>query len=260
MWMEKFDKQTRVNARGRHRLLLVDGHNSHYTRSFLEYARTHQIEVVAYPSHSMHIYQGLDVAIFGTMKQNWSDARDHWKRMEKTVDKTNFLAIYAEAHLKTLISKNIKSAFRKTGVIPLNPDVITEPMMAPSLETSIHGTLPIEQPSPVKTMAGMIQDYLDYQKLHASAPTDAYLSDSQTHHSPQAVQGLLATPFFIRAPVDKLASTSTSFLTSTSILQSTSVPSTFKPRTISPICQTCYSHLLNNIPQTAQERDLQNAL
>jgi DDE superfamily endonuclease len=254
-WIEHFDKQTRAKARGRRRLLLVDGHNSHYTRGFLEYARTHQIEVVAYPSHSTHVYQGLDVAIFATMKQNWSDARDHWERSGKTVDKTNFLAIYAEAHLKTLSPENIKSAFRKTGVIPLNPDVITEPMMAPSLETSIRGTLPIEQSSPVKTMAAMIRDYLDYQKLQASASIDA-LADGQTHD----LQGQTATPFFVRAAVDELASTSASFLTATSTLQSTSAPPAFKPATISPIRRTRYSHLLDNIPQTAQEQDLQNAL
>ena len=171
----------------------MDGHNSHYTQGFLEYTRTHQIEVVAYPSHSTHVYQGLDVVIFATMKQNWSDARDRWERSGKTVNKTNFLAIYAEANLKMLIPENIKSTFRKTGVIPLNPDVIMEPMMAPSLETSTHGTLPIEQCSPVKTMVGMIWDYLNYQKLQASASVDPRLADGQMHD----LQGPTATPFFI---------------------------------------------------------------
>jgi hypothetical protein len=116
------------------------------------------------------------------MKQNWSNAQDRWEGMGKTVDKTNFLAIYAEAHLKTLISENIRSAFRKTGVIPLNPNVITEAMMAPSLETSIRGTLPIELPSPIKTMAGMIRDYLDYQKScrHQHRRTQTCLMDKHT--------------------------------------------------------------------------------
>jgi hypothetical protein len=48
--------------------MLVDGHNSHYTQAFLEYARIHGIEVVCYPSHSTHIFQGLDAVIFGPLK------------------------------------------------------------------------------------------------------------------------------------------------------------------------------------------------
>jgi len=79
-WIENFDKVTRVKANGRRRLLLVDGHVSHYTRAFLEYAREHRIEVVGYPSHSTHIYQGLDVVIFSPMKRNWTQVRDRWER------------------------------------------------------------------------------------------------------------------------------------------------------------------------------------
>src|SRR4051794_24664946 len=101
-WIEHFDKETKGKANGRRRLLLVDGHNSHYTCELLEYARAHRIEVVGYPSHSTHVYQGLDVVIFARLKYNWSLARDEWERRGHTVNKTNFLAVYAEAHSKTL--------------------------------------------------------------------------------------------------------------------------------------------------------------
>ena len=36
-WIKIFEKETRAKANGRDRLLLVDGHNSHYTQGFLEY-------------------------------------------------------------------------------------------------------------------------------------------------------------------------------------------------------------------------------
>jgi hypothetical protein len=66
---------------------------------------------------------------------------------------------------------NIKAAFWKMGVIPLNRDVIMEEMMAPSLESSSHSVLPIQQSSPIRLMAGMITDYMDFQRLSAM-PTD----------------------------------------------------------------------------------------
>ncbi len=59
-----------------------------------------------------------------------------WRTHQK-VTKSNFLEIYSIVHIATLTPENIKATFKKTGVIPLNPDVISEEMMAPSLETSM---------------------------------------------------------------------------------------------------------------------------
>ncbi|KIJ15704.1 hypothetical protein PAXINDRAFT_162817 [Paxillus involutus ATCC 200175] len=67
-WIKNFDKETAAKANDEYQLLLVDGHNSHYTRGFLEHARTHQILVLCYPSHITHIYQGLDVVVSSTLK------------------------------------------------------------------------------------------------------------------------------------------------------------------------------------------------
>src|SRR5580704_13506659 len=135
-WIEDFDKQTKAKANGRHRLLIVDGHNSHYTLGFLEYARDHKIVVLCYPSHSTHVYQGLDVVIFSTLKRAWSDEQDRFERNGSQVNKSNFIGVFAKAHAHAFTPKNIKSAFAKTGIIPYNPNVITAEMMAPSLETS----------------------------------------------------------------------------------------------------------------------------
>ncbi|KIK26418.1 hypothetical protein PISMIDRAFT_38990, partial [Pisolithus microcarpus 441] len=51
LWIEDFDKQTCIKANGRTHLLLVDGHNSHYTLEFLNYAQEHNIQILCYPSH-----------------------------------------------------------------------------------------------------------------------------------------------------------------------------------------------------------------
>ena len=85
------------------RLLLVDGHNLHYTWEFLEYAQTNQIHVLCYPAHGTHAYQGLDVVIFGVLKRHWVQERNVFKSStRKAVSKANFISIYTHAHRKTL--------------------------------------------------------------------------------------------------------------------------------------------------------------
>ncbi|KIK72579.1 hypothetical protein PAXRUDRAFT_65996, partial [Paxillus rubicundulus Ve08.2h10] len=79
-WIKRFDKNTKDKADGQDQLLLVDGHNSHYTRGFLQYAHTHQIHILCYPTHGTHVYQGLDVMVFAVLKHCWSEERVKWER------------------------------------------------------------------------------------------------------------------------------------------------------------------------------------
>ena len=112
-WIKNFDKQTKAKANGRYWLLVVDGHNSHYT-GFLEYAHTNKIHILCYPSHSMHIYQGLHVVMFPVLKHYWSDEWDKFERKTKTkVSKENFLYVYAAAHIHMFTPENIKAFFQK---------------------------------------------------------------------------------------------------------------------------------------------------
>lgn len=150
-WIKQFDNSTHIKANRRARLLLIDGHNSHYTLGFLKYAREHRIHILCYPANVMHIYQGLDIVIFAQLKHIWSDTHDHWQREHsQTVTKENFLAIYGEVHRKVLTLVLIKLAFLKTSVWPFNWEVVTTDMMAPACKTTCHSNLPMQQPSPVQ--------------------------------------------------------------------------------------------------------------
>ena len=104
--------ETAAKANGQYRLLLVDGHNSHYTHGFLEYARTHQILVACYPAHTTHVLQGLNVAVFATVKHVLSEERNKFEQETgQEINKKNFLAIYGAAHRRALTEETIKSAF-----------------------------------------------------------------------------------------------------------------------------------------------------
>ncbi|KDQ23014.1 hypothetical protein PLEOSDRAFT_1022730, partial [Pleurotus ostreatus PC15] len=150
-WIKDFHKQTKEKAAGCVRLLLVDGHNSHYTLGFLQFARKHHIHVLCYPAHGTHIYQGLDVVIFGPLKTYWTEEKAKFKRETGlSITKEHFLGVYGHAHLRALTPGNIKAAFKKTGIIPFDCSVVTEEMMAPSLESSYRGHLPVPPSTPVR--------------------------------------------------------------------------------------------------------------
>jgi hypothetical protein len=56
-WLKDiFDPATKAKARhGRdYRLLILDGHNSHVTLKFLDYAEKHRIHIATFPPHSTH--------------------------------------------------------------------------------------------------------------------------------------------------------------------------------------------------------------
>lgn len=172
--IKDFDKNTKDKVKGRYRLLLVDGHNSHYTRGFLEYACTYQIIVLCYPAHTTHLLQGLDVVVFAPLKHWMSYERDKWERETgESVNKGNFLTIYGRAYLRTLTPKNIKAAFRKTGIWPYNRDVISTAGMAPSKETLSEAHLPIKTSTDVQAVVSLLKhmSLAERTSLLSSGPT-----------------------------------------------------------------------------------------
>ena len=133
-WIEEFDNQTRHTApNGEKRLLVVDGHNSHYTAELLEYAMENGIVILAYPPHCTHALQGQDVVIFSTFKNYYTTEFQEWERESgERVTKYNFLELIERPFRQTFTPSTIHSAWRATGLIPFNPSVITPEQMAPA--------------------------------------------------------------------------------------------------------------------------------
>ncbi|RXW15028.1 hypothetical protein EST38_g10826 [Candolleomyces aberdarensis] len=250
-WIKQFDAQTREKANGRRRLLLVDGHNSHYTLGFLQYARDNRIEVLCYPSHSTHLFQGLDIIIFSPLKKAWTKSHDDYEREKGRVNKGCFLEVYGRAHQEALSSHNIITAFRKTGVVPFNPDVITEDLLAPSRETSTSTGLPVPPDSPVRIVSDL---------LHATVARQAaedLESEVNCSASPSQCQNPLATP--TRRAQNELSSSSAVFLVTATPVKSTHIIPRFKPYTISPFQQR-NPHLQDFQPTNEREAMLWDAL
>ncbi|KIK02681.1 hypothetical protein K443DRAFT_5957 [Laccaria amethystina LaAM-08-1] len=158
--MKDFDPQTKEKAAGETRVLLMDGHSSHFTADLLEYCLANNIEVYGYPPHCTHALQGLDVVCFAKMKECWKEAiNEHEKLHHRGVNKEDFAKVWGGAYIKAFTEENIRSAFKKTGIWPYNPDVITPEQMKPAEATSTRSTFPLPQSSPVRVFMGAFNSY-----------------------------------------------------------------------------------------------------
>ncbi|KIJ43156.1 hypothetical protein M422DRAFT_60339 [Sphaerobolus stellatus SS14] len=124
-WIIKFDEETTEKAAGEPRALFLDGHNSHYSPKLLRYAQAHNIIIFGYPPHCTQALQ---------------------------VGKGDFVFVFSSAFLKAAQVDLVKAAFSTTGIVPFNPNVISTEKMKPSKRTSVKGTFPLVQPSPVRAV------------------------------------------------------------------------------------------------------------
>lgn len=137
-WLKTlFNPETKAKSSGRTRVLLMDGHNSHFSLLFLEYCLENKIVVICYPAHCTHALQGLDVVCFAKMKRLWHAELDrHYESVGKHVNKRTYAKVFGTAFIKAFEEKTILAAFRATGVHPYNPLVISAQQMRPSEVTS----------------------------------------------------------------------------------------------------------------------------
>ncbi|RDB16220.1 hypothetical protein Hypma_003112 [Hypsizygus marmoreus] len=189
-WLRDFDMRTH-SKNDKPRALFLDVHSSHYSLSFLDYAVNNNIVVMGYWAHTTHLMQGLDVACFGTLKTQFEHAKSEYEHHTSLdVDGSSFLEVYASAHRETFTPETVRAAFRLTGLIPFNPNIVTAEQQAPSLELSTHGTFPVPPPSPIKAILTA------FRRRHHDLPTP---SPSPRHPStfdsamPSLVHGLAST-------------------------------------------------------------------
>lgn len=110
------------------KLLIGDNLASHINVKIVELCEENNIKFVFLPPNSSHITQPLDVSYFGPMKKQWRAILLNYKnknRGQSSLNKCHFPEL-----LKTLIDAvdskpdNIKSAFKATGIYPLNPEMV----------------------------------------------------------------------------------------------------------------------------------------
>ncbi|RYN85670.1 hypothetical protein AA0119_g13236 [Alternaria tenuissima] len=124
-WLQHFIKHIEARTVGSHRLLIIDGHESHKSLAFQDLCEKSKIVTLCMPAHSSHILQPLDVGCFAPLKRAYGKeirglANSHIDHIEKKA----FLASFKEVFSGSFSMKNIQSSFQATGIVPHNPDVV----------------------------------------------------------------------------------------------------------------------------------------
>jgi hypothetical protein len=126
--------------------LILDGHASHESAEFDLFCKDHQIIPLYMPSHSSDKLQPLDVGCFAPLKEAYSaEVMRSIQHGIHHIDKENFLDLYKELR-KALSSKNIRSGFEASGLVPLNPQRVLDKLTIKNITppTTAHGPGPTE--------------------------------------------------------------------------------------------------------------------
>jgi len=163
-WVSKvFQPATLGACRGHTRLLLMDGHSSHLTGKFLGFCHDNNILPLCLPPHTTHMLQPLDVGCFSPLAHYYRAEVDEASQYGlHGVTKYDFVRFYSVARERAFTAANINSAFRKTGLVPLNPLVILDKLI-PQDQITKSPTEPINSRLPEHS--DIFQTPRDYTQL-----------------------------------------------------------------------------------------------
>jgi hypothetical protein len=124
-WLQHFESHTKDRTKGSHRLLILDGHESHNSLQFQDFCKDHNIITLCMPPHSSHILQPLDVGCFAPLKKAYSkQIEDLIRNGINHITKLEFLPAFKTASDAAFTSSNIKASFRGAGLHPYDPDAV----------------------------------------------------------------------------------------------------------------------------------------
>lgn len=106
------------------RVLIGDNLSSHFSEAVITSCTENNICFTMLPKNSTHLAQPLDVAFFRPLKCKWRSLLQDWRNKGNhgTLSKIHFPPLLRNLleEIKDKLSENIKSGFRKTGIVPLD--------------------------------------------------------------------------------------------------------------------------------------------
>jgi hypothetical protein len=166
-WVKNvFDANTKDRARGRPRVLIVDGFNTHESEAVMTYCFENNIVLCRQPSHTTHKTQPCDVGVFSPLKTAYREQVDIlYRGGAETVNKAHFTMLYSRARDAAMTSRNIRSGWSKTGLSPFNPRKVLDDMQgmpdspAPAVAPAtaeVPSQQPLLSPTSLKTPTDMV--------------------------------------------------------------------------------------------------------
>jgi hypothetical protein len=177
-WLKHFNAHTKDRTVGAHRLLILDGHESHDSLEFQQFCKENKIVSLCMPPHSSHLLQPLDVGCFSSLKTAYGRQVENLMRSRiNHVTKLEFLPAFNAAFNASITDDNIKGGFRGAGLVPFNPDVVLS-----KLEVQLRTPTPPLQEAATwecKTPGNLIE--LRSQSTLIRTKITTHLDSSPTH-------------------------------------------------------------------------------
>ncbi|CAD6884613.1 unnamed protein product [Tilletia controversa] len=108
-----------IAGKGKHRLLIMDGHKSHFPLSILEKAVSNGVDVICLPAHTTQALSPLDVSCFRPLKEFWAEELRKEMMLTGCVKRSDVVRLYGNARERGMTSANAISGFASTGIWPL---------------------------------------------------------------------------------------------------------------------------------------------
>lgn len=107
-------------------IFFVDGHVSHMSLHLSNFCSSNGIILIALLPNATHLIQPLDVAVFRTLKQGWSEEVHAWRinHQCEELKKTDFAPLLDAVIRKRITPSILSNGFRKCGLVPWNSDAI----------------------------------------------------------------------------------------------------------------------------------------
>ncbi|KAM4060315.1 DDE superfamily endonuclease [Hirsutella rhossiliensis] len=192
-WLQHFDKHSEKSSRSSKRLLILDGHGSHHTRQFIEYCDNHNIIPFGMPPNLTHALQPLDVVVFQPLKHYHAKALDVMVRDGLVnITKLEFLSCIQQVRLHAFKESTIRSAFRKTGIFPFNPQVVLQCLEARQATTPTPPPNSGPHSSPFETPLTLRQINKVADKLDLVLEDDKSLDPDFSHDLSRFIRGSLS--------------------------------------------------------------------
>ncbi|XP_044715173.1 DDE superfamily endonuclease domain-containing protein [Hirsutella rhossiliensis] len=171
-----FDRFTKEKARnGRdYRLLITDGHSSHVNMDFLEWCDQHRIIVAVFPPHSTHRLQPLDVSLWPSSTA-YTNQLIQWTAKTQGLiglSKREFWSLFWNAFGSSFSAENIASGWKRTGLLPFDPEVVLSQIAEKTEDESESGdssvdSLALQQPT-ARDLRRLVDKVVDGSSKNAS--------------------------------------------------------------------------------------------
>jgi hypothetical protein len=196
-WIKHFDFYTAPRTKGKYRLLILDGHESHHSTEFELHCQQNNIITLCIPLHSSHLLQPLDVGCFGPLKKAYGRQVEDLMRMHiNHVSKLEFLCGFREAFFASMTERNIQGGFAGAGLVPYDPERVISKL-----------DVKLRTPTPLNSRPGTPQPWV-FQTPHNSKEANAQSTLIKTC----IVNHQNSSPTSMLAAVDQLAKSTTAVM------------------------------------------------